>query len=145
MPFNDFCEDDESILCSSACLPSVEHLAPKELYGYSSSVYSSDTSSTDNNKLATSPQLLGDADNTISPVSSSSSMEDPCILGPDTRKLASHPSQYERTEMEEEYLDLYDRDWAEYYFDESNFTPKKDPWESLYKYVLVLHNTAQNK
>ncbi|KAL7955324.1 hypothetical protein V8C34DRAFT_316584 [Trichoderma compactum] len=111
MSTSSFYEDDESILHSSACFPHVNHLASKARCEYSGSVYSLDTSSTDDRKLTVSPVLLDDADDAISSMPSCSIIGDASALRRNSR----------RGTVEEEQVDLYDLDWADYYFDQDNF------------------------
>lgn len=120
-----FCEDDESSLYSSACFLPVEHLATVARYSYSSSVYSLGRNSIENSRFSVSPVSLGDGDDPILPVSPCSSIGDACAPAPDTRISACCPNQYGRD------ADLYDLDWAEYYFDEKNFAPPKNGRERM--------------
>ncbi|KAF3077285.1 hypothetical protein CFAM422_000209 [Trichoderma lentiforme] len=110
-----FYEDDESILHSSACFP--QRLTSKSHYSYSSSVYSLDTSSTDDRKSPVSPILLDVADDPTLSVPLCWMIGDENIPGPNKSGPASYRNQNRRASVEKEQLDLYDLDWADYYFD----------------------------
>lgn len=115
MSTSSFYEDDESILHSSAYFPHGNHLALEARCGYSSSVYSQDTNSTDDRKFIASPVLLDDADDPISPIGDGNAKI------PNTSGPAVYPELNRRATVEEEQFDLYDLDWADYYFDKDNF------------------------
>ncbi|KAL6805540.1 hypothetical protein J3E68DRAFT_17042 [Trichoderma sp. SZMC 28012] len=110
-----FYEDDESILHSSACFP--QHLASKSRCSYSSSVYSQDTSSTDDRKSTVSPILLDVADDPTLSVPLCWMIGDENIPRTNRSGPASYQNQNRRASVEKEQLDLYDLDWADYYFD----------------------------
>lgn len=110
-----FYEDYESILYSSACFP--QHLASKSRCSYSSSVYSLDTSFTDDRKSTVSPILLDVADDPTLSVPLCWMIGDENIPGPNKSGPASYQNQNRRASVEKEQLDLYDLDWADYYFD----------------------------
>ncbi|PKK46360.1 hypothetical protein CI102_7497, partial [Trichoderma harzianum] len=115
MSTSSFYEDDESILHSSACFP--QHLASKSLCSYSGSVYSLDTSSTDDRKSTVSPILLDVADDPTLSVPLCWMIGDENITGPNKSGRASYQNQNRRASVEKEQLGLYDLDWADYYFD----------------------------
>lgn len=110
-----FYEDDESILHSSACFP--QYLASKSHCSYSSSVYSLDSSCTDDRKSTLSPILLDVADDPTLSVPLCWMIGDESIRGPNRSGPASYQNQNRRASVEKEQLDLYDLDWADYYFD----------------------------
>lgn len=110
-----FYEDDESIVHSSASFP--QHLASKSRCSYSSSVYSLDTSSTDDRKSTLSPILLDVANDPTLSVPLCWMIGDENIPGPNKSGPASYQNQNRRASVEKEQLGLYDLDWADYYFD----------------------------
>ncbi|KAL6700930.1 hypothetical protein J3F84DRAFT_359659 [Trichoderma pleuroticola] len=116
-----FYEDDESILHSSACFPHTRHIASEARCEYSSSVYSLDTSSTDDREFTASPVLLDDADDSILSVPPCSTIGDESAQIPNTSGPKSYQNQNRSATVEKEQLDLYDLDWADYYFDKDNF------------------------
>lgn len=99
---------------------------------YSSSVYSLDTCFVDNSRFSVLPVSLNDVDDPILPVSPSSIIEDASAPALDTNIPAIHQNQDRGAVVEIEQLDLYDLDWAEYYFDENNFVLKKCVSERLF-------------
>ncbi|KAL7915108.1 hypothetical protein GGI35DRAFT_169683 [Trichoderma velutinum] len=128
---SNFCEDDESILHSSACFPHAKHLARKARCDYSSSVYSLNTSPITNSKLSVSPVFLDDADDPILSVLPSSIRGDASAQVSNTSGPVTYPNQNRRATVEKEQLDLYDLDWAEFYFDEDNFALNNGTREEL--------------
>ncbi|KAL7795430.1 hypothetical protein V8C37DRAFT_42192 [Trichoderma ceciliae] len=123
-----FGEEDEYDLHLPAWFPRTEQPTASALGDStcSSSVYSSGENSLGNGGFSVSPELPAGSDDPMLAVSPCSSIDDSCTPVADMGIPASYLDQHERGGVETEETDLYELDWAEYYFNENNFRHTKD-------------------
>ncbi|TFB04458.1 hypothetical protein CCMA1212_003941 [Trichoderma ghanense] len=111
--------DDEK---SAICRPSRSYSS--SIYSESSSVYSLDATPVDDDALAVSHVSVDDAGGSASLVFPSPTVGKACVS--ETGMQAMHSSQLDKRDTDGE--DLYDLDWAEYYFNDEHFAQVKGGW-----------------
>lgn len=96
------------------------------IYSASSSVYSGDITPINDDAMMVSPVSVGDIRDSMSLVSPCSTVGRVCLS--ETGLQAVYPSLYDERDAGTGSPDLYDPDWAEYYFNNEYFADAKGGW-----------------